>query len=174
MTNKYVDHLQVLPEDHHNRRMVNGFLLNLGLAYRHIQVFPEAGGWPKVMDALTDPAWINGLTNYPKRHLLLMIDFDEQVTARLAQFQNLRAALPAYVQDRVYLLGCRDEPKVLKAACGLQLETIGKQLANDCLQSPANSLWQHAELIHNDAELKRLGAQVRSFLFIGQDRIGGQ
>ena len=165
MTNKYLDHLLVLPEDDHNRRLVNGFRLNLGVNDRRIQVLPEAGGWLNVLDSLKDPAQVRGLTSYPKRHLLLMIDFDGQVDARQKEFEARRNALPASARDRVYLLGCRDEPKDLRAVCDMQLEPIGRQLADECPPPPVGGLWQNAQLQHNDSELNRLVTQVRPFLF---------
>ncbi len=75
------------------------------------------------------------------------------------------AVLPKSVGDRIYLLGTFDEPKDLKEACGLKLEDIGRQLAQDCPPAPTYGLWSHAHLQHNAAELERLVAQVRPFLF---------
>ena len=165
MTNKYADHLLVLPEDDDNRRLVNGFLTNVNVKYRCVQVLPEAGGWRKVLSTLQDPAVINGLMTYPKRRLLLMIDFDKQAVARLQDYAVLLAALPAPVQDRVYLLGSLETPERLRAACSMQLEAIGTQLANDCPPPPGGTLWSHAHLQHNASELARLVAQVQPFLF---------
>ena len=165
MTNKYADHLLVLPEDDANRRLVNGFLKYVDVKYRCVQVLPEAGGWRHVLEALQDPAVIKGLTTYPKRRLLLMIDFDDQAAARLQDYANLRVALPVAAQSRVYLLGSLETPERLRAACGRQLEDIGKQLASDCPQLPAGSLWSHQQMQHNAPELARLVAQVQPFLF---------
>ena len=165
MTNKYVDHLLVLPEDDANRRLVNGFLLNIGVRYRRIQVLPEAHGWEYVMAALQDPAVINGLIAYPKRHLLLLIDFDDKVTVRLAGYADAVASLPVAIRDRVYLLGSLKTPERMRATCGLQLEDIGKHLASECPPPPAGSLWSHAHMQQNAPELLRLVTQVQPFLF---------
>ncbi len=165
MTNKYLDHLLVLPEDDANRRLVNGFLMHVDVKYRSIQVLPEAGGWRHVLAALQDPVIINGLKNYPKRHLLLMIDFDGQDAARLMEYANAVAALPAAEQGRVYLLGCLETPERMRAACGVQLEDIGNQLAGECPPPPAEGLWAHAHMVQNAPELARLVAQVQPFLY---------
>ena len=165
MTNKYADHLLVLPEDDANRRLVNGFLMNVGVMYRRIAVLPEARGWENVMAALQDRAFINGLIAYPKRHLLLSIDFDGKVEARLTGYADAVAALPAAIRDRIYLLGSLETPERIRAACGLQFEDIGKRLASECPPPPAGSLWSHAHMQQNAPELSRLVAQVQPFLF---------
>ena len=165
MTNKYADHLLVLPEDDANRRLVNGFLINVNVKYRCVQVLPEAGGWRHVLAALQDSAVIKGLMTYQKRHLLLMIDFDAKAAARLQDYANFLAALPVAAQSRVYLLGSLETPERLRAACGLQLENMGHQLATDCPPPPAGSLWSHHHMQHNAPELARLVAQVQPFLF---------
>lgn len=165
MINKYADHLLVLPEDDANRRLVNGFLKKVNVKYRCVQVLPEAGGWRHVLAALQDPAVVNGLMTYPKRRLLLMIDFDAQAAARLQDYANLLAALPVAAQSRVYLLGSLETPERLRAACGLQLESIGNQLASDCPPPPAGGLWSHPHMQHNAPELTRLVAQVQPLLF---------
>ena len=165
MTNKYADHLLVLPEDDANRRLVNGFLTNVNVKYRCVQVLPEAGGWRNVLSALQDPAVIRGLITFPKRRLLLMIDFDQHTEVRLQDYAVLLAAMPAAVQSRVHLLGSLETPERLRADCGMQLEAIGFRLASDCPQPPAGTLWSHAHLQHNAPELARLVAQVQPFLF---------
>jgi hypothetical protein len=83
----------------------------------------------------------------------------------LHEYQTRRAALLPSVQDRVFLIGSLEQPEQLRAAYGMQLEGIGRQLADECPQQPVGGLWQHAHLRHNAAELNRLVAQVRPFLF---------
>lgn len=65
MTNRYVDHLLVLPEDDANRQLVNGFQLSLRINPRCIQVLPSAGGWRNALAALENPGHIKGLQTYP-------------------------------------------------------------------------------------------------------------
>lgn len=165
MTNKYTDHLLVLPEDDANRRLVNGFLKNVDVKYRCVQVLHEAGGWHNVLAAMQAAEVVNGLVNHPKRHLLLLIDFDQQAATRLQEYANRLAVLPVAAQNRLYLLGSLETPERLRTACGMHLEDIGHQLASDCPPLPAGSLWSHPHLQHNAPELARLVTQVQPFLF---------
>jgi hypothetical protein len=48
----------------------------------------------------------------------------------------------------------------------LSFEDIGEGLANDCADN-TNSLWGHPLLRHNRAELDRMIAAVKPFLFQG-------
>ncbi len=164
MTNKYADHLLVLPEDDANRRIVNGFLKDAKVRHRGVKPLPEAGGWSNVLAALQDRAFINGLADYPQRHCLLLIDFDQQAATRLQIYANYKMDLPESTRSRVYLLGSLETPEQLRAACGLQLEEIGQRLASDCPPSSIGTLWSHPHLQHNAPELTRLVAQVRPFL----------
>ena len=166
MTNKYVEHLQVLVEDDANRQLINGLALNPSVRARQLQVLPVAGGWTAVLDRLADPVELQRLASYPKRHLLLLIDFDNQLQARLATYQARKGAMPEGVADRIYLLGCLHEPEKLKAACSYakSIEKLGQELSEDCTPAPAQTLWQHPHMQHNASELNRLVAQVKPFL----------
>lgn len=166
MSNKYLDHLQVLPEDDANRQLLNGAQQNLALDSRRIDVLAPAGGWSFVLDSLTQRSVIHGLESHPRRHLLLLIDFDSQVAARTQLYHRRKLTLPAGVADRIYLLGSLETPERLKAACQRQrLERLGLELAEDCEPAAAANLWQHDHLKHNAMELARLVAKVRPFLY---------
>ena len=52
--NKHRPHILVLPEDDANRQIANGFILDLNLDRRAIQVLPEARGWTDVVDKFTN------------------------------------------------------------------------------------------------------------------------
>jgi len=158
--NLYKPHVLVLPEDDANRQLVNGFLQDPALNSRAIQVLPIAGGWAKVRDVFEN-AQLALLRKYPERHLVLLIDFDQQVADREQIFQ---AVIPADVRQRVYLLGTQDEPEPLRKACGVSLEKIGEQLGNACANGESG-LWSHPMLAHNVAELERLAKNVKPFLF---------
>ncbi|MFM2058769.1 MAG: hypothetical protein RLY71_3154 [Pseudomonadota bacterium] len=168
MSNKYGPHLLVLPEDDANRQFMNGVQLNPRIKPRQLQVLQPAGGWGNVLDRLSDRAFVQGLTNHAQRHLLLLIDFDQHYPDRWQIYQDRKAALPAGVADRVYLLGCLDEPETFKAACPPRrsLEALGQSLSDDCDPPPASNLWQHQHLQHNAGELARLVAHVKPFLFL--------
>lgn len=104
---------------------------------------------------------VTGLKKYPLRHLVLLIDFDDRVEDRTAHF---RASFPAGMNERIYLLGTRGEPEPLRKDCGCSLEKIGEHLANACATGEPG-LWQHELLQHSHAELTRLVANVKPFLF---------
>lgn len=167
MSNKYLDHLQVLVEDDANRQLINGLSNHHSLQPRRLQVLPPAGGWRAVLDSLNDPARLRGLAEFSRRHLLLLIDFDDNFSDRSAIYADYKEAMPSAVSDRIYLLGCLHEPERLRAALkhGKSFEQIGRELSDDCAPQPAQNLWQHAHLQHNTTELNRLVAQVKPFLF---------
>ncbi len=161
--NHYKDHLLILPEDDANRQLANGFLKDPALNLRRVQVLPIAGGWSKVRDTFI-AAHVAQLKKYPLRHLVLLIDFDEQVEERTRIFKNLFSDLSSNEYERVYLLGTRTEPEPLRKSCGISLEKIGEQLARDCAVGKSG-LWQHEFLEHNQTELGRLESRVKPFLF---------
>jgi len=158
--NKFQPHVMVLPEDDANKDIVNGFLLDPSLNARAIQVLPPAGGWANVFARFKD-THIGLLHKYSARHLVLLIDFDGQMDERMQIFLQ---ACPADVRDRVYLLGACDEPEPLRKDCGVSLEKIGERLGKACADGE-EGLWAHAMLAHNQAELNRLIANVKPFLF---------
>lgn len=158
--NVFKPHVLVLPEDDANRQIVNGFLLDPSLNLRAIQALPIAGGWVKVREDVCSTQ-ATQLRKYPNRHLVLLIDFDGEVTERTHRFQE---SIPADVRDRVYLLGTQVEPEPLRKACGVSLEKVGEQLANACANGE-QGLWGHAMLAHNQAEVGRLIQSVKKFLF---------
>jgi len=158
--NVYKPHVLVLPEDDADRQIVNGFLLDPALNLRNIQVLTPSGGWGKVLSSFNKDH-INGLRKFQNRHLVLLIDFDDQVDARRAQFQ---AQFPDDVRDRVFLLGIRDEPEPLRKQCGDSLENIGKQLAGECYRDETKR-WNHESLAHNTSERLRLRDKIKSIVF---------
>lgn len=158
--NKHKPHVLVLPEDDANREIANGFLRELSLNQRCIQILPIEGGWGKVLDAFVK-RHLSGLRTHPQRHLVLLIDFDEQVEERMQLFMDV---IPEDVRERVYLLGTLDEPEPLRRDCGRSLEKIGETLAAACA-ADESGLWEHAFLKHNEPELNRLITNVKPFLF---------
>ena len=167
MSNKYSEHLQVLVEDDANRQLINGLNRHPSIQARMLQLLPVAGGWKVVLDSLGKPELVRQLAELPKRHLLLLIDFDEQFESRSDIYQKHKQRMPVDVSQRIYLLGCLHEPEKLKADLQSRrsFEEIGRELADDCAPPPAPNLWQHPHLQHNAQELQRLVAQVKPFLF---------
>jgi len=160
MTNKYRSHLLVLPEDDANRQMANGFITNGNLNPRAIQILPVAGGWGKVFDAFRSE-YISILRQYSLRRLLLLIDFDND----LSRLNSMKGQIPDDISERVFILGVLSEPEDLKAQLGYPgLERIGESLSNECSNNTQN-IWRHALLLHNQEELNRLIKFVKPFLF---------
>ena len=156
---KYVDHLLVLPEDDANTKVLNGFVLHDTINSRLVHVLPEAGGWRHVLDEFEE-IHVKELRIYPKRRMLLLIDFDEKENRR----QEAEARIPADIQERVFLIGTWAEPEKLRTALGRSLEEIGRALAEDCFRNTTTT-WSHPLLQHNTDELVRLREQVHPFLF---------
>jgi len=158
--NVYKPHVIVLPEDDADRQIANGFLLDPSIKPRNIQVLNPAGGWPKVLGSFLEDHVAN-LRKWPKRHLVLLIDFDNLVDSRTEQFVS---QFPPDVQDRVFLLGTKGEPEPLRKQHGDSFENIGKALAAECYRDETK-LWNHPLLAHNEAERSRLNDKVKSILF---------
>lgn len=158
--NRYQPHLLVLPEDDANRQLVNGFLTDPSLNLRVVQVLPPAGGWSKVHNNFL-ASHLSQLRKYQQGHLVLLIDFDDQIEDRTNYFKD---AVPSDVADRIYLLGTSGEPEPLRKSCGISLEKIGERLANACSHDEGG-LWEHELLQHNQAEVERLVKNVKPFLF---------
>jgi|SRR5271166_3744757 len=157
--NKYQPHVLVIPEDEADRQLANGFLLDRSLFTRRIQILEEAGGWARVLDQF-ESDHIAGMEKWPRRFMVLLIDFDGNV-GRLAQ---AKARIPANLADRVFVLGSLTNPEDLKHSFGRTFEEIGTALAEDCRED-TNQIWGHNLLSHNATELDRLRRSVRPFLF---------
>ena len=95
------------------------------------------------------------------RFMVLLIDFD----GRQDRLDNVRAAIPSYLADRVFVLGAWSEPEELRRALG-SYETIGLAMAKDC-RDDTRVTWRHDLLVHNAAELDRLRERIRPIIFRG-------
>lgn len=156
--NREQPHVVILPEDDRNRQLANGFQLQLNWdRQRWMRVLPVAGGWSYVLPGLSTLQ----MDHWPQRFAVLLIDFDNQFTARL---QTLKAQIPPHLGDRVFILGALDDPEALKKALKKPYEDIGSAMAEDCRQQ-TNTTWGHPSLQHNVAELERLRQRVVPILF---------
>jgi hypothetical protein len=79
------------------------------------------------------------------------------------RLDEAKAAIPARLTDRVFVLGVLTKPEEIKASLG-SYETIGMALAKDCREG-TDTIWGHALLQHNAGELVRLREHVRPILF---------
>ncbi len=158
--NRYSDHILVVPEDDANRQLANGFITHFSVKPRAIQVLNPEGGWLKVFSRFQS-SLIDDLRNYPKMHLVLLVDFDNDYQNRIQQFKN---ECPTELCDRFYILGAKSEPESIKKAMSKNYEAIGNLLVEDC-RANVNTYWSHTELDHNSGEIARLNKSVSSFLF---------
>lgn len=100
------------------------------------------------------------MRQYQTRRFLLLIDFDQD-QHRLNHIQD---KIPEDVADRVFILGIFSNPEILKRILGMSFESMGEELAENCAKN-SDQLWQHDLLKHNQAEVERMIADVKPFLF---------
>jgi hypothetical protein len=157
--NKQSKHVFLIPEDDAIRQLADGFIKDLNVDIRRVQVDKPAAGWLKVQDVIRDRHFPE-MRRFSDRYVVMLIDFDNE-TGRL---DRLRASIPEEFRDRVFVLGIASESEDLKKAVSASFEDIGARLAVDC-QDGANALWGHELLRQNAAELERLREYVAPFLF---------
>lgn len=160
MINRYQPHVLVLPEDDANRKLANGFLLDLDpSAFTKIQVLPEVGGWRVVLDTF-ESDHVAEMDRFTERYMVLLIDFDGEE----GRVNDAKRRIPERLSDRVFILGAWTKPEKLKSAGLGSYETIGKAIAKDCRED-TDTTWGHHLLRHNASEIDRLRRQVRAILF---------
>jgi hypothetical protein len=158
--NKYAFHIYVIPEDDRNRQIADGFVLHHQVNDARIQVLPPAGGWPKVLKTFRDE-YIPKLVGSKLAHVVMLIDFDDQIEKRRADFEQV---IPEEFKARVFVVGLKHDPETLKKGLNIGYEGIGEILADDCATGDAEH-WNHEQLQHNDADRQRLVQTVKPFLF---------
>ncbi|HWZ43776.1 MAG TPA: hypothetical protein VNW97_09880 [Candidatus Saccharimonadales bacterium] len=148
--NRNKPHVFVLPEDDADRRVANGFRLQLaGNAFWQMQVLPVAGGWNRVL-TLFENDHLAPMGRFPNRFMVLLIDFDNDE----ARLEVAKRSVPEHLTNRVFILGSLTEPEALKPDLG-SLETIGSKMAEDCRADITDRAWGHRLLRHNSGELDR-------------------
>lgn len=161
MINLYKKHVWVIPEDRPNEEFINGFIDHPAVDEGQIRPLPVAGGWSAVLKVFRD-VYIRKLRDFPLGHVILLVDHDNDIAARRSAFKEV---VPTDIADRVFLLGCADEPEAFKKACNRRsFEDIGRTLADEC-DKGAPQLWVHDHLRHNDDDRVRLVATVKPFAF---------
>lgn len=158
--NKYSEHLVVIPEDDANRQILNGFRNTLGVDFRKIQVEPVAGGWKKVLETF-ESDHIPTMGTFPKRHVLLLIDFDRDSN----RIDEVKKVIPEELSDRVFVLGVFSEPEDLSKSIRQTEEMIGELLADACLNK-VEGLWSNPLLNHNNDELTRMQSLICGHLVV--------
>jgi hypothetical protein len=155
--NYHRPHLVVLSEDDATRSLAVGFSDQVP---GPMEIRKPAGGWPSVLHEF-EHHYLAHLKRYADAHLLMVIDFDLDFAGRLAYFKS---KIPPQVVDRVYILGAEDEAETLKRQQKMHLGPMGAQLAEEC-RDQKHEHWVCPQLAHNQPEVARLNANVRSFLF---------
>jgi len=158
--NKYQPHVWVIPEDDANRQLANGFIDHHGVNDLRIQTMPSAGGWSKVLQQFLDE-YVHVLQNNQNAHVVMLIDFDGKFEGRIAEFNE---AIPANLKDRVFVIGSKTTPELLRKELKTSFESIGESLAEDC-HTGSVTTWTHEHLNHNETERQRLVQIVKRFLF---------
>ena len=92
--------------------------------------------------------------------MILLVDFD----GREERLTNVKAAIPAQLIERVFILGAWTNPEELRRAVVLSYEEIGLALARDCREETEGT-WGHNLLRHNAPELGRLRPRLCPVLF---------
>ena len=158
--NRYQPHVYVIPEDDRDRQIAEGFLLHDQVDARRMQVMPLAGGWSYVLKTFEDE-YVGYLRANPQGHVVMLIDYDGQYSDRRAEFE---AAIPYDLKPRVFVIGPKKTPEILRQEMGASFEQIGISLADDC-NAGTEIVWGHDQLKHNDADRQRLVQVVRPILF---------
>lgn len=156
--NKHLPHVLVLPEDHANRQLANGFILDPCLDTRRMLIVEEAGGWLEVLNRFKSDH-VPEMARNANRHVVLLIDFDKKEE----RLEKVKAEIPEDFQERVFILGAWSNPEELRQNLG-SYETIGRALAADC-RNNTEETWAHRLLRHNAGELERLRKHVGPILF---------
>lgn len=121
---------------------------------RQVQVEHVAGGWKRVLETFKSDH-ISAMGKFPKRYLLLLIDFDGEEN-RIA---IAKREIPPDLIDRVFVLGVLSEPEILSKLVGQTEEEMGEQLAEACMNG-VDGLWSDPLLKHNGGELKRMQSLI--------------
>lgn len=159
MSNKFRPHVYVLPEDDANRQLANGFWKHESVANREFKVLPEAGGWTKVRSQFEEEH-IAEMKNNARRYLILLVDFD----GKESRLEEIKKVIPPNLMERVFVIGAWQEPEDLKRDLGTTFESIGRQLASECLENRSD-VWSHDLLKHNATELARMRDVLGPILF---------
>lgn len=158
--NAYEPHLIIVPEDDATRQLANGFEQEVNVG-NSLQVLRPSRGWGRQLDERMRD-YCEGLTRYPERRIVLLIDFDGNPDTRR---DYVKSQIPEHLAHRVYVIGVSSEAEALKRHCNHKsFEAIGKDLAREC-SSQTHNLWKDELLSNNQMEIERFDRDVRPFLF---------
>ncbi len=100
------------------------------------------------------------MQRYAKRHMVLLVDFDEKP----ARFSEMTKDIPKDLAERVFVIGVNPDPEELPRAGLGSKEDVGTKLAAECYDETRN-VWNHDLLRHNASELERMTTLLRPILF---------
>ena len=158
--NKFLPHVFVVPEDRADEELANGFVQHDQVDGRQVQVLRPADGWPGVLEKFTTQ-YISYLRNHSEGYVILLIDFDAKYKDQRDRFDK---AVPDDLKKRVFVVGAKETPELLRQALGERLEDIGLSLADDCYKGTVD-VWGHDHLKHNEPDRLQLVQTVKSILF---------
>ncbi len=158
--NKYQPHLYLIPEDDANRQIANGFVMHSKVHARQVQVVAPAGGWHRVLEVFRSE-YLQLVQQNDRTHVVMVVDFDGHIDERL---DGMNSQVPQAIRSRVFVVGARDTPEVLKKALNKGFEEIGRSLADDCDRNTVET-WGHEHLRHNEPDRLRLVQVARPILF---------
>ncbi len=156
--NRYKPHVLILPEDHRDEQIANGFVLHDQV--KNIFVERPAAGWSGVLEKFKIEL-IPYLDKYQEARVILLIDFDDKYEDRRDRFDK---EIPDRLKERVFVLGAKATPEELKRSLAQGFEAIGSQLAENCYKG-VDGLWRHDHLAQNDPDRAKLNRSVRPILF---------
>ncbi|MGK7928866.1 MAG: hypothetical protein AB4290_27125 [Spirulina sp.] len=158
--NRYKPHIIVLPEDRADEEIANGFIEAQNVNYDLVKIERPVGGWQKVLDKFTE-IHVSDMRKFPEAIIVLLIDFD----GRDDRLSDVEKEIPEDIKDRVFVLGVKYNPEILKKDMNKKNYEIGEALARDCSNN-TNEIWGHDHLKHNQPELDRIISSVKPFLFV--------
>jgi len=158
--NRYLPHVYIIPEDDRDRQLADGFIFYDQVNALRVQVMPPPGGWARVLNTFKDE-YIRRLRGDLMGHVVMLIDFDGDYTNRRKEFED---AIPDDLKNRVFVVGSKETPELLKRAMAKNYEQIGAMLAEDCFDNTVHN-WNHDHLIHNEPDRRQLVDIVKPILF---------
>ena len=94
------------------------------------------------MLAKFETEYVSYLRSYKDGHVILLIDFDAKYESQRGRFDN---AVPDDLKERVFVVGTKETPELLRQQLGGSWEDIGLSLADDCFKG-TDAVWSHDHL----------------------------
>ena len=165
--NEQTPRLLIVAEDKATSTIAQGFIGNYIACrqnrckiIRHARGFKDAIGMAKSLR----------LDVQNQDYVVVVIDYDNQDSKRYEKLTRELASVPQH--DRIFLLGSKDEAEKLLQSMkvhfndtSLDLEGIGKRIAQECYDGHKPTAWETDSLDINYEVVWRLEKFVKPFLF---------